>query len=90
MADLVRTRCTTGWLILTESAIRVERKGLGGGIQVLPRAGITGVSMKSTVPSVFGQGGGCTLLFTGAGIAIEAKMVNTKDAQKIMSLLGFA
>lgn len=94
MEELVRTRCTAGWLVLTDSAIRIERKGLlggaGGQLQVLPRAGIVGVSMKNTVPSVFGQGGGGTLVFTGNGMTIEAKMVNTKDARRILELLGFA
>ena len=41
--ELIRTRCTDGWLVVTETAIRIERKGfLGAGAKttVLPRAAL--------------------------------------------------
>ena len=92
--ELIRTRCTDGWLVVTETAIRVERKGfLGAGAKttVLPRAALVAADSTNKLGSVFGQGGATTLTFTGQGMTIlVAKMVNPRDAQRIMELLGFA
>ena len=92
--ELLRTRCTLGWLVITESAIRIERKGFPGGAgqlsQVMPRQALVGVTYTNTTPSVFGLGGGGTLTFTGYGMVLVAKMVVRKDAQQALEILGYA
>jgi 1,4-dihydroxy-2-naphthoyl-CoA synthase len=93
MAEIFRTRCTAGWLIITDQAIRIERKGLfgaGSKMQVLPRQALIGVSMENKMAPVFGQGGATTMTFSGYGAVLIAKMVVLKDARKIMELLGYA
>ena len=93
-SEIFRTRCTAGWLIITEAAIRIERKGLfgaGSALQVLPRAQLSGASMENTMAPILGQGGATTLVFTGYGNAVlVAKMVVYKDALRVMELLGYA
>jgi hypothetical protein len=91
--ELVRTRYTDGWLVLTDTAIRVERKGFlgaGGKLDVLPRVALRGATMENKIASIAGHGGATTLTFTGMGKQIVAKMVKPADAQRIMQLLGFA
>jgi len=92
--ELLRTRCTLGWLVITESAIRIERKGFPGGAgqlsQVMPRQALIGVTYENTTPSVFGLGGGGTLTFSGYGMVLIAKMVVRKDAQQALAILGYA
>ncbi len=93
MAELMRTRCTAGWLVITDQAIRIERKGFlgaGGRLDVLPRQSLVGAQMENKIPSVMGKGGATTLIFNGGGMTIKAEMVNPGDARKIMELLGFA
>jgi hypothetical protein len=93
MAELLRARCSAGWLIITDQAIRIERKGLlgaGGMQQMMPRQAIVGASLVNTYPAVFGKGGASTLTFTGMGAMIEAKMVNAAYAKRIMRMLGYA
>jgi hypothetical protein len=94
MAELLRTRCTAGFLVITDQAIRIERKGIlgaGGRLDVLPRQAIVGVKLENKVMPVFGKGGGSTLIFNGQGNAfIRADMVNAADARHVMELLGFA
>lgn len=94
MAELLRTRCSAGFLVITEQAIRIERKGLlgaGGRLDVLPRQAIVGVKLENKIAPLFGKGGGSTLIFSGQGTAfIRAEMVNAADAQRAMELLGFA
>lgn len=89
----MRTRCTSGWLVITDQAIRIERKGLlgaGGKLDVLPRQALVGVDMTNKMASLMGMGGATTMTFSAAGKTIKADMVNPKDAQKIMEILGFA
>ncbi|MGO8948932.1 MAG: hypothetical protein ACLQUY_15040 [Ktedonobacterales bacterium] len=94
MADLLRTRCTAGWLVITEGAVRIERKGLlgaGGRSEVLPRQSLTGATLQNRMGSVMGHGGGSKLIFTGmGGMVIKADFVNPADAERAMSILGFA
>ena len=93
MADLLRTRCTAGWLVITDQAIRIERKGFlgaGGKLDVLPRQSLVGAKMENKMAPVFGKGGATTMIFSGMGMTIKAEMVNPGDAQKIMELLGYA
>ena len=93
MADLFRTRCKAGWLVITDQAVRIERKGiLGAGklSQVLPRQALIGAKSENKYPAIFGQGGMTTLTFTGDGAVLQAEMVNPKDASYIMTMLGYA
>ncbi len=91
--ELLRTRCTGGWLIITRDTIRIERKGvLGAGSLslALPRQSLTGVTYRNTVAPMFGFGGGGTLTFTATGgNMLEAAAVAHKDAQRIKTLLGY-
>ena len=92
--ELLRTRCTAGWLVITEQAIRIERKGVLGAGQrsdVLPRQALVGAKMENKMAPIFGKGGGSTLIFSGQGnMFIRADMVNPADARRAMELLGFA
>ncbi len=93
VAELMRTRCTAGWLVIIDQAIRIERKGIlgaGGRLDVLPRQSLTGAKMENKMASIMGKGGASTLIFNGMGMTIKADMVNPGDARKIMELLGFA
>jgi hypothetical protein len=93
MTDLFRTRCKAGWLVITEQAVRIERKGiLGAGklSQVLPRQALVSATSENKLPGILGQGGMTTLTFTGYGAILKAEMVNPKDAQNIMTMLGYA
>ena len=81
------------WLVITDQAIRIERKGFlgaGGRLDVLPRPSLIGAKMESGVAPVFGKGGATTMIFSGMGMTIKAEMVDPGDAKKIMELLGFA
>ena len=93
--EMLRTRCAAGWLIITERVIRIERKGLLGGIgaqqTVIPHALLVAASMQVTAPSVFGKGGAATITLTAQGMtAVIVQMVLLKDARRVMELLGFA
>jgi len=91
---LLRTRCSAGWLVITEQAVRIERKGfLGSGkrSEVLPRQSLVGAILQNQFGAILGRGGASTLIFTGSGgMMIKANMVNPADAERAMSLLGFA
>ncbi len=92
--ELIRTRCTAGWLIVADTVILIERAGIGGlgGQQtVIPRAMLVAASMRITSPSIFGKGGASTLTLVAQGMAaVTLAMVRTSDAQRIMAILGFA
>jgi len=94
MAELLRTRCSTGWLIITEETVRIEREaflGVGGYLEVLPRSTLVGATVENMIAPVFGKDGGSTLTLTAAGGALlQAKLVNPEEAQRALALLGFA
>jgi hypothetical protein len=97
MADLLRTRCTAGWLVITDEAVRIERAGgtkgwiPGAMAQMMPRAGIVGATINVRIPAIFGQGGGSDLTFTNmGGMVIVARTVKPRDAQEALRLLGYA
>ena len=96
VAPLLRTRCKAGWLVITQESIRIERgaqhgMSLGGHLWVMPRKKLTEVSGHQTMPSLFGAGGASTLVFTGqGGVVLRVELVNPKDAQRALELLGYA
>jgi len=94
MAELLRTRCSTGWLIITEETVRIEREaflGVGGYLEVLPRSTLVGATVENMIAPVFGKDGGSTLTLTAAGGALlQAKLVHPEEAQRALALLGFA
>lgn len=53
MAELIRTRCTQGTLIITDDYIRVELKIplMGTNQQIIYRSALTGIDSKVAVPS---------------------------------------
>lgn len=88
MAELIRTRCTQGNLIITDEYIRVELSGLMPKQQTLYRSSLTGVDSQMKVTSVFGMGGGVNLTFHGVGAErLEAHLVKPKVAAEIVGLL---
>lgn len=90
MAELIRTRCTQGTLIITEDYIRVELKVpiTGSKQQTILRSALTGIDSKVAVPSVLGMGGGTNLVFHGQGVErLHADLVKPKVAQEIIGLL---
>ncbi len=94
MAELLRTRCSTGWLIITEETVRIEREaflGVGGYLEVLPRSTLVGATVENMIAPVFGKDGGSTLTLTAAGGALlQAKLVHPEEVQRALALLGFA
>lgn len=87
---LLRTRCTKGHLIIYEDKVSIELKALGvDNSESLQRDQITGVDVKSTTASLFGLGGSSTVTINSTGgKSMEAKMVKSKDAQRIRAILG--
>lgn len=89
MAEVFRTRCTEGTLLITDQAIIIEL-GKGGNIrqQTLMRSAFTGVESKMGVPSIFGKGGGTNLIFHGQGTErLHAGLVNPGIAKEIVAFL---
>ena len=88
MAELIRTRCTQGKLIITDEYIRVQLGGPFSKQQTLYRSMLTGIDSQVAVPSVFGMGGGVNLVFHGQGIErLHASLVKPKVAQEIIDML---
>lgn len=90
MAELIRTKCHMGQLVVTENAIRFESNVLGKGQKSLSRSMITGVNMKE-YPRIFGIGAKkADLTFYGQGSeVIVTQLVKTEDAKKIVDMLGY-
>ncbi|GHO88030.1 hypothetical protein [Dictyobacter formicarum] len=87
MADLIRTRCKQGTLIITDNQIKIELGQLRQ--QTLARSALTGVDSSMGVPSVFGLGGGTNLVFHGQGAErLHADLVKPNVAREIVNLLG--
>ena len=64
--ELIRTRCTAAWFVITDHPVRIERKsvlGADGRLDVLPRQTLVGVDMENKMPPVFARGGASTLIF---------------------------
>ncbi len=88
MQELFRTRCTQGFLVVTDEYIRVELGGPMPKQQTLYRQSLTGIDSKVAAPSVFGLGGGVNLIFHGQGAEILcADLVKPKVAQEIVGML---
>ena len=86
----IRTRCTQGFLVVTDEYIRLEQRGMF----LLPkhhtilRSQLTGIDSKIVLPSTFGRGGTMNLVFHGTGLErLQASFVKEKDAQQILSML---
>ena len=90
MAELIRTRCKQGKLIVTDEYIRVELTAGSWNInqQTIYRTSLTGIDSKMVLPAIFGMGGGTNLVFHGQGAErLHADLVKPKVAQEIISLL---
>jgi hypothetical protein len=82
---MIRTRCTDGWLVLSDHMISIEGPRIN---QSLSRADITNVATRLQVPSVFGFGGGVELtVYEKGGNHLKARMVNPKQAKRIIQAL---
>lgn len=89
MTELIRTRCTQGYLVITEDLIIVEL-GKGGSIrqQTMFRSSLTDVASSLGVISVMGLGGGTNLAFKSqSGEVLHANLVKPSVAREIVSLL---
>ena len=91
MAELIKTRCTQGWLILTDTAIIVELRGFGGSVQkseTLLRSAFVDLDMKRSTPFGGMKAVSMNLAFHGAGgKVLSANLVKAEDAQKIVAIL---
>ena len=86
MAELLKTRCKQGKLIITDTHIIIELGNLRS--STLARASFTSLDSKMGVPSVFGLGGGTNLTFHGQGAEIlHADLVPPKDAKQVAAIL---
>lgn len=89
MSELIKTRCTQGHLVITETMIIVEL-GKEGSLRqhTLARAALTGIDSRQVVPAIFGKGGGVNLVFRGQGMdRVHADLVNPGEAKKIVKEL---
>jgi hypothetical protein len=85
MPELLKTRCTGGHLILTESAIIVERKGKS---QIMQRSAFADLDSRTIFYALFGQGGGVNLAFHGqGGKIIHANLVKPRAAKEVKRIL---
>ncbi len=87
MAELFRTRCSQGFLVITEDFIRVELAQLRQ--QTLYRQSLTGVDLKVTVQPIklLGMKGAATLVFHGGMEVFRVDMVSLPIAREIVGLL---
>lgn len=89
MAELIRTKCNTGQLVITDNAIRFETKLIGQKNRMMQRATITGIDMMP-YPKLLGIGGKyADLTFHAAGDVVTVKMVKIDVARQIVDLLGY-
>lgn len=86
MQELIRTRCTQGWLVITDDYIRIELGNLRQ--QTLYRSSLVGVDSQRGAPSFFGKGGGVNIIFRGQGLdVLKADLVKPSVAQEIVGML---
>lgn len=87
---ILKTRCNKGHIIVYEDRVTVEYNKLGfEKSQTLNREQITGVDVRTNIPSIMGLGGASDVTIHSTGDkSIETKMVKPKDAQKIRELLS--
>src|SRR5947209_1908417 len=89
MAEIIRTKCHIGHLVITDTAVHIETKLMGQHNKMLSRASIIGVDMMP-YPKLLGIGGKhADLTFHGPGGAITTKTVNIDVARQIVALVGF-
>lgn len=85
-AVLLRTRCTQGTLIITDTTITVQLGSIKS--ETMSRTSLVNVESKVAVPSILGQGGGINLTFYGqSGQQLHANLVPPKDAETAQSIL---
>ena len=90
MAELIRTKCHIGHLVITDSLVRVETKLMGQRNKMLSRSMIIGVDLMPYPKLLWMGGRHADLTFYGAGSeSIEAKVVKIGVAREIVALLGF-
>lgn len=86
MSELLKTRCTQGQLVITETHIIVRLLNLKS--QIMSRESFTRLDCRRIVPSFFGLGGGWNLVFHGkGGERLHANMVKPIFAKKARTLL---
>jgi len=85
MAELLKTRCKQGMLVITETAIIVELSGLGKTLksETLMRSAFTDIDVKK--PLLLAT---ANLTFHGqGGKVLHADLVKADDAKKAVALL---
>jgi hypothetical protein len=86
--ELIKTRCKQGSLVVTDQVVRVHLLGMES--RTIVRSAIVAIDYELTIPSVFGYGGGASLVFHAqSGDQLHADLVKPKIAKEIMQLLGF-
>ena len=89
MTDIIRTKCNTGQLVITETVIRLETKMLGQSTKSLRRDTLNGVDIMP-YPKILWIGGKyADLTFRGPGDVIKAQIVPIAVARQIVELLGY-
>jgi hypothetical protein len=91
MAELIKTRCTQGWLVITETAIIVELTAFGKTIksESMLRSAFVDLDTKIIGSQLFGKKPATTSFkFYGQGNkVIEASLVNGVDAKVVIAIL---
>ena len=86
--ELIKTVSKQGELIITDQVVRIHLAGLES--RTMVRSAIVAIDYNLTIPSVFGFGGGASLVFHAqSGDQLRADLVKPKIAKEIMQLLGF-
>jgi len=88
--EIIRTKCNTGQLVITDKAIKVETKWIGQSTKMLSRDRIIGVDIMP-YPKVLWIGGKyADLTFYGQGSeVIKAQIVKIDVARQIVEMLGY-
>ncbi len=90
MEELIRTRCTQGWLLITETSIIVELTTFGKTLksEMMLRSAFVDLDAKAVGMTLFYKKPVMNLVFHGqGGKVIKAGMVNGEDASAIITLL---
>lgn len=90
MAILLKTRCTKGFLIISEDSVAIEALRLFGYQQsnTLSYKQITGVEVKMTQPDILGLGQATVTIHSTGNQTLVADRVKLKDAKEAESIIN--
>jgi hypothetical protein len=91
MTQLLKTRCTKGFLIVYDDKVAIELKVLGTHkTNSMPYSRITGVEVNTTMAKIplLSKGAATVKVFGQGNQVLEAGFVNLDDAKKAEELIN--